>query len=235
MKFARIKILLINPIPKSLPVNLLLCILFNLAACSGPTKTSNPESTKPAVKKPIDSNATPKATDSKKVETKVTETPPQAKTQTFAIPVIKEIQPDEEVQDAPPAINNRSVKYQDAVGPEEDAIMGTAEHENTAYTRVDVEAKFPGGSDKFIEYVTQNFEYPARCQEQGIMGYVLLRFIVDTKGQISEIKATDETKACPEFTLEAIRVMKKSPKWIPGMINGRFVKSYRTIPIKLDL
>ncbi|MBL7811199.1 MAG: TonB family protein [Bacteroidetes bacterium] len=102
-------------------------------------------------------------------------------------------------------------------------------------TKVDIQASYPGGDAKFIEYVSSAFEYPPRCQEENINGYVLLRFVVDVDGSISNVKAVDETKACPEFTQEAFRILKKSPRWIPAQNNGTMVKAWRQIPIKLTL
>ena len=49
------------------------------------------------------------------------------------------------------------------------------------------------------------------------------------------VQAIEETKSCPEFTTEAIRVLKKSPRWVPGQNNGTFLKSWREIPIKLSV
>jgi len=98
-----------------------------------------------------------------------------------------------------------------------------------------VKASFPGGEAKFREYVQRAFQYPVRCQDYGISGSVLLRFIVDSKGKISDIKVIEETKTCPEFSTEAIRILQKSPRWVPGQVNGRFIKSYREIPIRLSV
>ena len=81
----------------------------------------------------------------------------------------------------------------------------------------------------------REFQYPVRCQDEGINGSVVLRFIVDSKGKISDIKVIEDTKTCPEFTTEAIRILQKSPRWVPGQNNGRFIKSYREIPIKLSV
>ncbi len=100
---------------------------------------------------------------------------------------------------------------------------------------VQVKAIFVGGESKFREYVANTFQYPVRCQDEGINGRVVLRFVVDETGKISRVKAIEETKACPEFTAEAIRVLEKSPRWIPGQNNGKFIKSWREIPIQLSV
>jgi TonB family protein len=99
---------------------------------------------------------------------------------------------------------------------------------------VGVKPSFPGGEAAFREYVGNEFQYPIRCQNKGINGSVVLRFVVDASGKISRISVIEETKSCPEFTQEAIRVLKQSPRWIPGQNNGRFVSSWREIPIRLS-
>jgi protein TonB len=98
---------------------------------------------------------------------------------------------------------------------------------------VQIKANFPGGEASFRSYVEGEFQYPPRCFEEGINGAVLLRFAVDEAGRISRVQAIEETKSCPEFTTEAIRVLKRSPRWVPGQNNGAFLKSWREIPIKL--
>ena len=102
-------------------------------------------------------------------------------------------------------------------------------------TGLDVTARFIGGEAAFMNYVSANFEYPVRCQENGINGNVQLRFVVEVDGRISTISVLKETKACPEFTAEAIRILKKSPRWIPAQVKGKSVRSYYTLPISLQL
>ncbi len=100
---------------------------------------------------------------------------------------------------------------------------------------VKVKASFPGGEAAFRDYVGSNFRYPIRCQNEGINGSVVLRFMVDQSGRVSNVSAVEETKSCPEFTEEAIRVMKISPRWIPGQNEGKFIVSWREIPINLTI
>ncbi|MBM3937398.1 MAG: hypothetical protein FJ333_01915 [Sphingomonadales bacterium] len=73
---------------------------------------------------------------------------------------------------------------------------------------------------KIIEYVTNTFQYPIRCQDDDINGFVKLKFMVDEIGRISRVSTIDETPNCREFTTEAIRVLKKSPQWILGQSTG---------------
>jgi hypothetical protein len=98
-----------------------------------------------------------------------------------------------------------------------------------------VEASFPGGEAAFRDYIATKFDYPKRCQNEGINGSVVLKYFVDKSGRISRVSAIEETRSCPEFTEESIRVLKVSPRWIPAQRYGQFVDSWREIPIRLTV
>lgn len=99
---------------------------------------------------------------------------------------------------------------------------------------VDKQAQPKGGMTAFYGYLMKKFNYPKRCQAAGISGYVLLRFVVNTDGSISDVTAMESSAACPEFAEEAIRVLLASGKWTPAEKNGKPVKSYRKMPIKFE-
>ena len=145
-------------------------------------------------------------------------------------------------------LSNKKTKRVDPPNlPSDDDIFGEGgpivmQHEslndnsdNSPVADVQVKASFPGGEAAFREYVYSTFQYPVRCKDQGIKGSVVLRFVVDQSGRVSKVSAIQETKSCPEFTEEAIRVLKISPRWIPGQNRGKFVISWREIPISIPL
>ena len=95
------------------------------------------------------------------------------------------------------------------------------------------EATFPGGWDKWTRFLNKNLKYPKRAKRMGISGTVFLSFIVDKNGIISDIKVLREVGGGLEE--EAIRVLKASPKWNPGLQRGRPVKSRMSIRIAFTL
>jgi protein TonB len=117
-----------------------------------------------------------------------------------------------------------AVKAADSVVVDQDSVYSSG---------MEQKAQFKGGDKAFQRYVMDNFTYPWRCQENGISGSVLLRFVVDVDGSIVNIQVLEVSTKCPEFAKEAVRILKNSPRWIPGMYNGRFVKSYREFPLKM--
>ena len=96
-------------------------------------------------------------------------------------------------------------------------------------------ATYPGGEKPFISLIAQSFNYPSRCRDKGISGYVLLRFKINHDGSITNIYVVEETENCPEFTKEAIRVIKLSEPWLPAVKDGVPVAAFRQLPIKLSL
>lgn len=98
-----------------------------------------------------------------------------------------------------------------------------------------VKAKFPGGEEQFRDYLNSNIEYPTRCLDEGITAVITLSFVVDLQGQISQIKVVKANGSCPEFTQEAIRLIKKSPRWIPGQLAGKYVKSRQEVKVEFLL
>ena len=117
-----------------------------------------------------------------------------------------------------------AVKAADSVVVDQDSVYSSG---------IEQKAQFKGGDKAFQRYVMDNFTYPWRCQENGISGSVLLRFVVDVDGSIVNIQVLEVSTKCPEFAKEAVRILRNSPRWIPGMYNGRYVKSYREMPLKM--
>ncbi len=98
-----------------------------------------------------------------------------------------------------------------------------------------IRARYLGGEELFKTFIVNQFQYPARCMEQNISGYVMLRFRVNRNGVIDRITPTQQTVKCPEFTAEAIRILKLSPIWIPGTNNGKNISTWFQVPIRLSV
>lgn len=95
------------------------------------------------------------------------------------------------------------------------------------------QARFPGGYVALMKYLAKNVEYTRQAREMGIQGKVLVYFEVGTDGSLSKIEilrglgyGLDE---------EVIRVLKSSPKWIPGKQGGMAVKSPFRLPVNFTL
>ncbi len=107
--------------------------------------------------------------------------------------------------------------------------------DNTAYetTTIEVQPSFPGGMDKFYSYLSKSIRYPAIAQEKGTQGKVFVSFVIEKNGMLSDIQVV--RKLGDGTDEEAIRVLKSSPKWLPGIQNGREVRVKYNIPISFSL
>ena len=86
---------------------------------------------------------------------------------------------------------------------------------------------------ELLKYIAKNLKYPIIAQENGIQGKVILRFVVNAKGYVEDIKVLRSLD--PYCDKEAVRVVKSLPQWIPGKQNGRNVPVYYTCPIVFKL
>ena len=90
------------------------------------------------------------------------------------------------------------------------------------FTIVEQQPEFPGGMGAFYQYVHKKLKYPSQARRMGIEGRVFVQFVVDKKGNITEVQAVRGIGAgCNE---EAVRVIKSSPKWKAGKQRGKAVK-----------
>ncbi len=93
--------------------------------------------------------------------------------------------------------------------------------------------EFNGGQRELNKYISNNIKYPAAARQNNIQGKVYLSFIVEKDGSINDIKVKQGIgSGCDE---EAIRVLRSSPKWKPGMIKGSPVRTYCILPVTFQL
>lgn len=95
-------------------------------------------------------------------------------------------------------------------------------------------ATHPIGMQKFYAKIGQDFNYPSVCLEAGLSGFVVLQFMVDKDGSLHNIRSVNGDSGCKPFVEEAIRVLKKQGRWIPGKQAGSFVKMQLKLPIRLE-
>lgn len=99
------------------------------------------------------------------------------------------------------------------------------------YDKVEVEASFPGGDNSWREYLekTLNAFVPIDNGAPAGKYTVIVQFVVDKDGKISDVRAL--TKHGYGMENEVVRVIKKGPKWEPAIQNGRIVRAYRKQPV----
>lgn len=100
------------------------------------------------------------------------------------------------------------------------------------FTKVEIESDYPGGTASWQRYLNKSLKYPQEAIDNEVQGTVVVQFIVDKEGNVSDVEAVAGPE---ELRDEAVRVIKKSGKWTPAVQNGRQVKSYKKQPIVFRL
>ena len=110
-----------------------------------------------------------------------------------------------------------------------------AERKDTinAYDVVEQMPCFPGGQGKLVEFIEENMQYPKECAEKGIYGRVIVAFVVERDGQLSNIRVVKSVH--PALDKEALRIVNLMPRWIPGEQNGVTVRVKYIIPIRFSV
>ena len=92
---------------------------------------------------------------------------------------------------------------------------------------------FPGGEAALMMFIRDNISYPPEAEEKNIQGKVIVQFVVDTVGQVGEVKVVRSVDA--ELDKEAVRVVKTIPRFIPGTRLGKPVNVWYTLPVNFKL
>ena len=98
----------------------------------------------------------------------------------------------------------------------------------------EVKATFNGGdANSFQKYVQSNLEYPAKAKENGEEGKVLVSFVVNEAGKITNAQVVKS--ASESLDAEALRVINSAPDWTPAQQNGKNVACVYTMPVVFKL
>lgn len=101
------------------------------------------------------------------------------------------------------------------------------------FVAVEQPAEFKGGQAALMKWLSNNVRYPEAAQQNGVSGRVIVRFVVEKDGSVSSpsiVRGVDR-----DLDQEALRVVRKMPKWQAGKNNGQPVRSYFNLPVTFKL
>ena len=108
-----------------------------------------------------------------------------------------------------------------------------SQSKQNVYDAVEQMPEFPGGMPAMIEYLQNNLKYPKDAIKQQVEGRVMVMFVVETDGNLSNVRVA--RKVFHSLDTEAVRVVKSMPKWKPGKEKGRLVRVNYTLPVVFSL
>ncbi|CAA9203529.1 energy transducer TonB [Flavobacterium bizetiae] len=168
--------------------------------------------------------------------------PPKVDQVKFVKPVVAKA--NEVTEDPPKIVDLKDKKVgNETIKGDPDAVLTVDEpvgkgpvteiiqEDNTVYNTAGIEVKpdFPGGIEKFYKFVGNNYKTP---EEEGLKGKVYVTFVVEKDGSLTDIKVLRDIGY--GTGAEAIRVLKKCPKWTPGEQNGKKVRVLYSLPITIQ-
>ena len=174
-----------------------------------------------------------------KVKSSIAFTPPVIKKDSEVKPE-EEMKTQDELKETKTAIGAFDVKGNDDAGGtvlkavEEIASPEPPKHEeeqNKIFEVVEQQPQFPGGSVN--GWLADHIKYPVVAAENGISGRVVVQFVVERDGSVSQVRVVRGVD--PSLDKEAQRVISSMPKWIPGKQNGQAVRSRFTVPVTFRL
>ena len=167
----------------------------------------------------------------------------------FTVPEIKkdeevkeeqEIKSQDELQETNTAIGAFNVEGNDETAGEvlkAKEVIAEPEppkvEETKVFDVVEEMPQFPGGQAALLEYLAKNIKYPVVAEENGVQGRVIVTFVVERDGSITDVKVVKSVD--PSLDKEAARVVKSMPKWQPGKQNGSAVRVKYTVPVTFRL
>lgn len=115
---------------------------------------------------------------------------------------------------------------------EDDYLAGEVDT-TRVYDVVEQMPSFPGGNQKMQDFIDKNLHYPKECVEKGFQGRVIIAFVVERNGTLTNIRVVKSVN--PALDKEALRIVNLMPKWIPGRQCDKTVRVKYIIPITFQL
>lgn len=126
-------------------------------------------------------------------------------------------------------VNGEVLKAKDDIKPPEPP----KHEENKIFTVVEQMPMYPGGDAALMQYLSSNIHYPAVAAENGVQGRVVVGFVVERDGSITDVNVMRSVD--PSLDREAVRVVKNMPRWTPGKQNGSAVRVKYQVPVTFRL
>jgi len=117
--------------------------------------------------------------------------------------------------------------------PEKAICQSEVEIEEEIFVVVETMPEFKGGNENLFSYIGKNVEYPKQAKEDEIEGMVIVSFVVEKDGSISNPKVL--RGAHPLLDEEALRLVSSMPLWKPGLQRGEPVRVQFNLPIRFSL
>ena len=104
--------------------------------------------------------------------------------------------------------------------------------DTTVYNKVEIEASFPGGVNAWTKHLTEAISAEVNKFRKSDYGTVYIKFIVNKKGEVSDVQATNKTRS--RLAKVAVKAIENGPRWNPAVQDGKKVNAFRIQPVTLS-
>jgi len=101
--------------------------------------------------------------------------------------------------------------------------------EKDVYVKAEIMPQYPGGDAQLRKFIITNVNYPKAAREQKVKGTVIVRFVVNTKGNIEDVQILQRLH--PAIDAEVLKIVGRLQQFIPGSQGGKPVEVYYTVPV----
>ena len=129
--------------------------------------------------------------------------------------------------------DTKSLTVKKGNSQEYEVVLAKESAEGRVYDVADEMPQFPGGPGALVEYLSKNVKYPKEAEDKCLQGRVIVTFVVEKDGSISNAKVVKSVD--PALDAEALRVINSMPKWTPGKQNGEAIRVKYTVPMSFHL
>lgn len=126
-----------------------------------------------------------------------------------------------------------TVAPENATEPKAETNVTENKDDSEVFNVVEHMPEYPGGVKELMKFLSSTIKYPANAEKNKIEGRVIVEFIVNKDGSLSDVKVVRGVD--PELDAEALRVVNAMPKWKPGMQKGEPVRVKFTLPVMYRL
>jgi TonB family protein len=160
----------------------------------------------------------------------------------FLIPIPEQIE-DTMMEFSPPIITDAETDFSIPIDeqletfdsyPDIIEINPTDDGLESPVTFVEEEADFPGGNEAMFNFINEYIDYPREAIDSAIRGRVIVRFVVEKDGRVSNVTVVGPLAGCKACDRAAVNVVEKMPAWIPGKNGGKAVRSWVVLPFKFE-
>lgn len=114
-------------------------------------------------------------------------------------------------------------------------VVAPHDDDDVVFQVVEEGPSFKGGENAEVNFLRKNTIYPDSCKKAKQQGIVIIVFIVEKDGSLSDIKPIREVPGAPLLTAEAIRVVQMMPRWVPAKVQGKPVRCTASVPVQFRL